>query len=169
MVNGQLNMDTGNVLYRIYASDSNPSSLRTDLICDCTGKFALPALVTLQNIQLGEALNGVAGAIGSASMGNWLGLGSGIMSAMGALVPAYDSIGQLSDWAGMSDPIRLICAYQDYVPEDITHHGRPLCEVRQLSALSGYTQCENVIFSSAPTQAENEEIKNWLERGVYIE
>lgn len=53
------------------------------------------------------------------------------------------------------------------VDEDITHRGRPLCEVRQLNTLSGFILCADADISIPCTDRESAAIQSYLEGGFY--
>lgn len=53
------------------------------------------------------------------------------------------------------------------VDEDITHRGRPLCEVRQISTLSGFILCSDADINIPCTDRELSAIQAYLEGGFY--
>lgn len=54
--------------------------------------------------------------------------------------------------------------------EDLDHNGRPLCQVKQLSTLSGYCECEDDdIGITGASQDQLNMIKNFLTGGFFIE
>lgn len=65
-------------------------------------------------------------------------------------------------------PCQMSSKFSILVDEDNEHNGRPLCQIKVLNTLSGYTQCNNAAFDSAGTQEENVRIENFLNSGFYI-
>ena len=55
------------------------------------------------------------------------------------------------------------------VDEDLTDRGRPLCEKRTLSTLSGYQLCADVDVTIPCTRDEEQMIKGFLESGYFYE
>ena len=55
------------------------------------------------------------------------------------------------------------------VDDDNTHNGRPLCDVRQISSLSGYMIIQDGDVTIAGTATEDSKIRNYLEAGFYYE
>lgn len=55
------------------------------------------------------------------------------------------------------------------VDDDNTQHGRPLCAVRQINTLGGYTICLKPELSLAATITEKEEILKYMREGFFYE
>ena len=52
---------------------------------------------------------------------------------------------------------------------DVTNKGKPLCDVRTVSTLSGYMQMENAHVAISGTAAEAGQINSYMESGFYYE
>lgn len=120
--------------------------------------------------------NDIVGGIGSAMSGRLL---SGIA---GSLVSGYSAI---SDIAALSQAIPqtigsngsmafpaifcIIGRFLTVVNEDNASHGRPLCQVKTLSSLSGYIMCEDADPAIPCTDVELKEIISYLNSGFYYE
>lgn len=129
---------------------------------------SIPLSVTASNVP-GAALQ-LAGAVGSAFAGDALGAASGVIGAAQTQAPKVSTIGGQSGFHPiMEQNIILASTFWEVVDEDLASHGRPLCQPRQLSTLSGYILCENAEISTSGTRAENEEIMNYLNGGFYYE
>ena len=90
---------------------------------------------------------------------------SGIQSAM-----AKTSItGCNGSFIEIVEPPYLICEYASLVSEDNTEFGRPLCDERLISTLSGYIKCGEKDHSFGGTISENLEINNHLRDGFFYE
>lgn len=63
----------------------------------------------------------------------------------------------------------ITAKYALIADEDITHLGRPLCEVRTLSTLSGYCLCADPEIATVGTDGEQQEIINFMATGFYLE
>ena len=53
--------------------------------------------------------------------------------------------------------------------DDNNDLGRPLCEVRTISALGGYIECINAHCPITGTLGEQEEVEQFLNNGFYYE
>lgn len=71
--------------------------------------------------------------------------------------------------SGDSTKSRLTTICYRIVDTDSTSHGRPLCQVKQISTLSGYILCENAEISIPGTKQEADEVMNFLNGGFYYE
>jgi hypothetical protein len=114
---------------------------------------------------------GVGGAISSAAGKQWLGTGEGIMSAVvNAIVPR---VGQTGSYSGALSVYKgtpqLTTQFFNIVDEDISHQGRPLCEVRTPQSLGGYMIVENGDIHAPATGDELAAIRQYLESGFYYE
>lgn len=55
------------------------------------------------------------------------------------------------------------------VDEDLAQWGRPLCEQRSLSNLSGYVKCKGADIGTSLTKPEDEKIIAYMNSGMYLE
>ena len=66
-------------------------------------------------------------------------------------------------------PPYLIVEHYQVVDENLAEFGRPLCNTRTISTLSGYIQCGEDDLSFSGTKSENEEINRNLKEGFFYE
>lgn len=122
-------------------------------------------------------VGGVLGAIGSAFTGNIGGAInsaiSGIGNTINAVKPQVSTKGAPSSYLSYVVPSPILAGYfnlqVDTAPSLL---GRPLCQSKTLSTLSGYCLCSNsaLTFSSLnPTSEEYRRVINYLDSGVFIE
>ena len=120
-----------------------------------------------------SSVGAVAGIMGSVT--EWGAVGSvahGIGNVINSLTPQLQTSGANGSFLSYLQGAPVLHAfYVLQVDTDPTHNGRPLCEVRALSGLSGFTLCSNahVTYTAFPLSYEAEEIENLLNNGVYIE
>ena len=128
---------------------------------------------------LQDAIGAVSSAvnpISAADNGNYTGaitgsLGS-IGSALSVLEPHIVQLSSASGYLGLvgAGICSLYSVFRQTVPDDNTEHGRPLCQQKTLSTLSGYIQVLNGdIEIAAATRTELDEIRGFLESGFYYE
>ena len=114
------------------------------------------------------SLVGVAGGGAGVATGIAGGLAS-IGNAVEAIQPRAQTIGSTGSFVSNRGDFRLDYQFMRPVDDDNTHNGRPLCEVRQISSLSGYMLVQDGDVSTSGTSAEDAAIRNYLESGFYYE
>ena len=160
-----------------------------DLIVSCNGivlnKLSAKVGVPIQIAQvardylgaLTSVASGVAGVAGGIASGGAAGIagavGSGI-SALGnaieAITPRANSIGSNGNFSCLTSKApELDFQFFRPVDDDLTQNGRPLCEVRQISSLSGYMLIQDGDVPINGTKEEAEEIQRLLQGGFYYD
>lgn len=157
---------------RVY-SGGNPSPLLADL----TAQIGVP--VPLQGQNAGATIAGgivstlgsVIGAIASkGALTPVLGAATaGIDTAISALSGASFSTGSSGGALASRYNITLDATFLHLAAEDNTHRGRPLCDVRTISTLSGYILVADGDVSIPGPLPEELEVKNYLESGFFYE
>ena len=176
----------------------NTSKLKADVDVDpITGKAVLIVSVTISSktiilnrieSQLGVpislssvtrdyvgAITSAAGALGSAigglmgNVGAIGGLAANIGNAVEALMPRAQTIGSTGAFVSNRGTFHLDAQFFRPVNDDKTHNGRPLCEVRTLSTLSGYQLIQDGDVAISGTATEDAKVRAYLEGGYYYE
>lgn len=109
----------------------------------------------------GFAKGGLAGMISG-------GIG-GIGNAINSLAPRAQSIGSGGGFAHLRGDFELDFQFFRPVDDDLTQNGRPLCEKRTISTLSGYMLIQDGDVAINGTRTEGEQIRAYLEQGLYYE
>lgn len=117
---------------------------------------------------------GAAAGIGASIMsGNIAGAITGASSAIGNViasqVPTSRTIGSPESIGALRGPLVVYSDHYAVAEEDITHRGRPLCANRRLGDLTGYVLVADADFTIPCTEEENNQIRAFLEGGVFIE
>lgn len=159
-------------------------------ICSVSGNFGIDRPISAQNValkdsarlsaQIGTA-SSVLGGVMSGATGNVGGIISGAVGGVSALSQMILSgkqnymytVGANGDSStvGLYHAAHLKITRTLSAEDDNFAHvyGRPLCKVRKLSDLTGYTKCDNVNTSGLTcSESEKQMIKNLLESGVHI-
>lgn len=110
----------------------------------------------------------LGGAIGIA-YGNVVGVAQGVTSGLAAMMPQLASSGTNGTKSAFVTAPNLIITRQNLVDEDKAQIGRPLCEVRTISTLSGFVLCEGVDLNTSASKAEKQEIISYMEGGFFYE
>lgn len=118
-----------------------------------------------------SALGAVGGAVSGlmGNLGGFIGAASGVGNAVESLMPRAQTIGTTGSFVSNRGEFRLDHQFFRPVPDDNTHNGRPLCQVRQLNTLSGYMLIQDGDVTIAGTASEDSKIRNYLETGFYYE
>lgn len=111
---------------------------------------------------------GVAGAIpGIADFAN--NVANSIGSGITAKCTRAQTLGSTGSFVSNRGDFRLDAQFFRPVNDDIVHNGRPLCQVRQLSTLTGYQLIQDGDVTINGTATEDSMIRNYLEGGFYYE
>ncbi len=118
-----------------------------------------------------SALGAVGGAISGfmGNIGGFIGAASGVGNAVESLMPRAQTIGTTGSFVSNRGEFRLDHQFFRPVPDDNTHNGRPLCQVREINTLSGYMLIQDGDVQIAGTASEDSKIRNYLETGFYYE
>lgn len=116
---------------------------------------------------LGAAGGFISGLMGN--IGGFLGAANGVGNAVESLMPRAQTIGSTGAFVSNRGAFRLDAQFFRPVSDDNTHNGRPLCEVRQISSLSGYMLIQDGDVSISGTATEDSKIRQYLETGFYYE
>ena len=160
-----------------------------DLVVSCNGvvinKLSAKVGVPVQISQvsrdylgaLTSVASGVSGVISGAVAGGPAGIAGAVGSGVSAIGDAVKAIIPRSNTIGSGGNYSILTAknpeldYQFFRPvaDDILHHGRPLCQLRQLSTLGGYMLIQDGDVPIPGTAEEAQRIKSFLESGFYYE
>lgn len=95
---------------------------------------------------------------------------SGVGNVINSLIPQIQSGGSTGSCAEYyTNPLHLDSTFFKVVQDSPENRGRPLCQEKVLSSLSGYTMCDDVVVEIQCTENERTMIKSILEGGFYIE
>ena len=101
---------------------------------------------------------------------------SGVISGGSAFIgdylqskfPIISSLGSNGNTA-FFDQFSIIAEFTEIVDEDLADRGRPLCQVKTISSLSGYMECINPDPQIACSESELSEIIGYMTRGFFYE
>ena len=92
-----------------------------------------------------------------------------IGSAISAYKPLLSTMGGSGGFSDLNGKVQLQQSFFYPVDEDIVNAGRPLCETRTLSTLSGYQKILDGDVQIAGTAGEQAAVKAFLEGGYFYE
>lgn len=154
------------VLNRIEAQIGVPVSL-SQVTRDYIGAATSAAKGAIGAV-MGAAAGAAAGPAGIAA-GAIMGGGASIGDAVQAIQARAQTIGSTGSYVSNRGEFRLDYQFFRPVDDDNTHNGRPLCDVRQISSLSGYMLIQDGDVAITGTSAEDAAVRNYLETGFYYE
>lgn len=118
-----------------------------------------------------STVTGIAGTVGAAMAGNVGGAiasaASGIDSAIRSMIPRSQTIGSGGSYAQISDDWNIYAQFFGIADDDISHNGRPLCQM--VTPSSGYYLIQDGDVPIDGTKEEAAELKRYLEGGFYYE
>lgn len=180
-IHGNENIDviTGECTLRIWYGDVSDGYV----VPAVTVKGQMFSDVQIAQVRNGRSLQDIGTAVGADLIGKAIdtfvsdgaikSVASGIVGAvheMNAIVSVKgDNEGYVRFFEFGGFNAVITAKYALIADEDMTHLGRPLCEVRTLSTLSGYCLCADPEIATVGTDGEQREIINFLATGFYLE
>lgn len=127
-------------------------------------------------IQLSQSTGNLIGsgiaaleAVGSAAAGNILGATHGIISAVSNAMPQVQTQGANGSIVAYLKAPNIVSEFRQIVDEDNAQLGRPLCQPKTISTLSGFIACENADLATAGSPIEKDAIVSYMNSGFYYE
>lgn len=114
-------------------------------------------------------ISSVLGAVGSAANDSAIGTIDGIIDAVKAAMPRTTIINNSGSPGAYQTGLKIDETFYRPVADDNADRGRPLCEVRQISTLSGYNVCADATLALPATAEELAEVLSYLNGGFFYE
>lgn len=134
-----------------------------------TARDALATAAQATNVS--NLLNPLSGELAAASAGAQA-ISTGVHAIADGIrssVPQMETRGIRGSTAAFADSVDLYVEHYELVPEDLANNGRPLCEIRQLSTMSGYVLIRDGHVDLPGNAGEIAAVKAYLEAGIYVE
>lgn len=180
----KVDLITGETIFEVYIAD-NPAGTGRKLIAKTSFMLGTPIQIAQVGIDyLGTALQAVSaggslvegavsgfmtGGIGGAIAGAISNSANGIYNAINTAMPQLATSSANGSFANSQLSTILVAIHYVVVDEDVTHRGRPLCEVRQIKTLSGYILCAEGDLDLNACDSERREVARFLTTGFYWE
>ena len=178
-----IDLITGHCYTRIARRDESVSPPAEDLIAERNFLIGVPiqiaqvgtdylgtavsAINTIPQI-MGGAISGIASGKG-AIMGAIAGGASGIYNTLQSAMPQVETSGQNGSFLSPVNNTHVVEQFYKIVDEDISHRGRPLCEIRTINTLSGFILCAEGDMDISCYDNERKEITRFLTTGFFWE
>lgn len=160
-----VNMDITTGQAKIMITD--PDNSRT--LLTTYGEFGIPIQLEATEVSASGFVNSLAKTWGSMITGDLLGTFNGVMNSLDYFQPTPGGNGGAGGYIPFTQSLLLNCEFFKIVDEDLADKGRPLCQVKQISTLSGFLMCDNADISLAATPGEIETVNAYLNNGMFYE
>ena len=160
---------TGQATIRVALSPSSSNLNEYNIMCERTGMLGVPIQLAQILTDYVNTLSSASDVISSALSFNLGGVFKGLLSAVESQMPKVSTSGANGSFIETLQYPQLISEFLNIVNENQTEFGRPLCDTRTISTLSGYIQCGEADHAFSGTKAENEEINRMLKEGFFYE
>lgn len=114
-------------------------------------------------------MSAVLGTAGAAAGKNAIGAAEGILNTIEAAFPATTILSTSGSVGSYVIPMMMTETFYRQTEMDNTDKGRPLCKVKQISALSGFTQCSSAHIEIPGTQQEAQAVESFMDGGFFYE
>lgn len=134
-------------------------------------------IMTQGTFDLSKAVGMVGSMAPAMATGNPMVAGTSLISnSVSALgdyargkIPSSRTIGSNGGMNALRGSITLQCEFKQLVSEDNTSRGRPYCQTVQINELSGYILVSDADIEIPAMEAENQEIRSYMEGGFFYE
>lgn len=120
-----------------------------------------------------SAINTTANTIGKAFSLDFSGAitsaASGIYNTLQSAMPQVETGGSNGSFLSAGFVTHIVTQFYKIVDEDISHRGRPLCEIRTINTLAGYVLCASGDIEISCYDNERKEIQRYLTTGFFWE
>lgn len=139
-------------------------------------QVGVPVQLAQVNLNGQGFVNTVANAGGIVTSGLTGNIPGAIAGGVAALGSAIDTVSHMAQSLGQNagkyplfTNVTLLSTFSLLADEDLGHRGRPLCTVKKLGELHGFTMCADADISISCTDTEKQMIIEFLQNGFYIE
>lgn len=160
---------TGQATIRVALSASANTLNEYNIMTERTGLIGVPIQLAQVLTDYVNTLNSGADIISSALKFDLSGIFKGLVSAVDSQMPKVSTAGANGSFIECLQYPKLISEFLPVVNENRSEFGRPLCENRTISQLSGYIQCGEADHQFSATKTESEEINRNLKEGFFYE
>lgn len=174
-----IDLITGQTRVRIRSYQSSEQNTHYHYIAERDFLCGVPIqLAQISTDYLGAAVTAVDAAANTFQNALTLNVGGAVSSAahgiydtLNAVMPQMTTSGTNGSFMITDVYLHTTLSYLHYklTDEDITHKGRPLCEIRQINTLSGYILCSDGEFDISCMDDERTSISDFLTTGFFWE
>ena len=168
---------TGQCRARIQTYNSSASPIHYYLIAEQHFLLGVPIqLAQIATDYLGAAVTAVDAAANTMQNAITLNMAGAVSSAahgvydtLNAAMPQMATSGTNGSFIAPGTLTTVVTQFYEIVDEDISHKGRPLCQVKTINTLTGYILCADGEFDISCLNEERFIISNFLTTGFFWE
>lgn len=159
---------TGQAFLQIGAYEYDGDSWHTYWFDTKQSQIGVPIAVNQISQDIGGAISGVVGGIGSAASGNVLGAIAGVGNIANSLIPKSNTTGSFGNTAFYNLDPRIFAEF--LMPSQRSHvlFGTPVMAPGSPNSYAGFVKCQGV-FAGPCTDTEREQINAFMEDGFFYE
>lgn len=114
-------------------------------------------------------LSAVLGTAGAAANKSAIGAAEGILNTIEAAFPSTTILSTSGSVGSYVEPMRMTETFYKQTAMDAADKGRPLCQVKTINTISGYTVCSDAHISIPGTDEESDAVTGFLNGGFFYE
>lgn len=164
---------TGNAKCEAHTLITAGGSLREQELFNIGIQYGVPVPMTQTTTNLTNFVSDSISLVKSAATDDMIGVVSDTVSLVGSAVKSLQgsvsSKGTIASISAHQQPYRLLSRFFEIAARDTANAGRPLCDMRTISTLSGFQQIANSHVAISGTSTEASMINSYLESGFYYE
>lgn len=160
---------TGSATIRVSICEDSSHLNEYNVLTERSAMVGVPIQVSQVMPDYMATLASIGQSTASALTGNIAGAISGLVSAINSQMPKVSSLSANGSFIECIESPVLIAEHLQLTNENNTEYGRPLCQIKTISTLSGYIQCGEDDHSFSGTQTENEQINTYMKTGFFYE
>lgn len=130
---------------------------------------AVSALNSVDRTFSGAMSGFIHGGMAGAVTGAIAGVANGIYNTLQSAMPQVETSGQNGSFLAPANETHVVEQFYKIVDEDISHRGRPLCEIRRIDTLSGFILCAEGELELDCYDSERIDIEKFLTTGFFWE
>lgn len=156
---------TGIGVLHVYAG----TQMEGPLLAMRTAQVGVPVQFGANKLDIGNAVNSILGGISKAETANPIEAAAGVLNAAISLVPDAVSSGNMGNMTSIGTKIHLWIRSLNHVDKDVPEQGHPICKIKTINTLAGFTLCRDGDISAPATQGELDQIAAYLTGGFFYD
>ena len=160
---------TGQATIRVSICQDSSHLDEYNVVTERTSMIGVPIQLAQLMPDYVQTLQSGINAVGNVASFNITGALSSLVSAVQSQMPKVSTLGSNGSYIEVLQYPVLTVEFLQLVNEDNTEFGRPLCQVKTISTLSGYIRCGEDDHAFSATKTETDEINRYLKTGFFYE
>ena len=162
----RLNLASGVATVAIYGTLSGSPDRR---VWTTEAKVGVDFGYGTNRVDIPGAISAVLGTVGAVSGKNALGAAEGIINTIQAAFPATTILSTSGAVGSYVMPMMMTETFYRQTEMDNADRGRPLCKVKTINTLSGFTVCNNAHVAIPGSDEESDAVTGFMNGGFFYE